>query len=104
MPYREKETEKVYFSIAEVASMIHQATSAIRFWEKEFNWLRPKKNKSGHRHYNRNDVDTVMKINWMLNGIGMTIEGVKKAHEMCYDNDLVEFVSSKQRNYQGKIT
>ena len=45
MPYKEKEIEKVYFTIGEVAEEFNVATSLIRFWETEFDILSPKKNK-----------------------------------------------------------
>ena len=101
MAYREKTAEelKVYYAIAEVANMIHVATSTLRYWEKEFRWLRPKKNKKGNRQYTKKDLAAVMTINWQLKHIGMTVEGVKKAHEMCYDKELVEWVAKQQRSY-----
>ena len=47
MPYKDKEVEKVYYPIGEVASIFGVNTSLIRFWEKEFDVLKPKKNKKG---------------------------------------------------------
>ena len=45
MPYKEKDIEKQYYTIGEVASMFGVAASLIRFWETEFEELKPKKNK-----------------------------------------------------------
>ena len=45
MPYKEKQIEKLYYSIGEVARMFNVNTSLIRFWEKEFDIIKPKKNK-----------------------------------------------------------
>ena len=100
MPYREKAIEKVYFKIAEVANMIHVATSTLRYWETEFKWLKPKKGKIGNRQYTKRDIATVMTINWQLKHIGMTVEGVRKSREMCYDKELVQWVANQQRSYQ----
>lgn len=100
MPYKERDIEKIYYTIAEVASMVRQNTSALRFWESEFKWLRPKKNKKGNRQYVKKDIAHVMLINWQLKHIGMTVEGVKKAREMCYDKEIVKFVADSQRSYQ----
>ena len=45
MPYKEKPTEKLFYKIGEVAEMFKVNVSLIRFWEKEFDILKPKKNK-----------------------------------------------------------
>lgn len=45
MPYKENKVEKLYYSIGEVAEMFHVNTSLIRFWEKEFDIIKPHKNK-----------------------------------------------------------
>ncbi|MBL7899499.1 MAG: MerR family transcriptional regulator, partial [Crocinitomicaceae bacterium] len=55
MPYKEKEPEKIYYSIGEVAAIFGVNTSLIRFWEKEFEIIRPKKNKKGNRMFTRED-------------------------------------------------
>ncbi|MCA1763056.1 MAG: MerR family transcriptional regulator, partial [Flavobacteriales bacterium] len=49
MPYREKEIEKLYYSIGEVSELFGVNNSLIRFWEKEFDIIQPKKNKKGNR-------------------------------------------------------
>ena len=57
MPYREKKIEKLYYSISEVAGMFDVNTSLIRFWESEFDIIKPKKNKRGNRMFTQNDID-----------------------------------------------
>jgi DNA-binding transcriptional MerR regulator len=89
MPYKDIEIEKVYFTIGEVAEMILQATSAVRFWEMEFPWLSPKKGKKGNRKYTRKDILIVENINYLLNTIGMTCKGVRQAHEYGYVENLI---------------
>ena len=51
MPYKEKNIEKSFFSIGEVAKMFKVNTSLIRFWENEFDELKPFKNKKGTLFY-----------------------------------------------------
>lgn len=97
MPYKERETEKVYFNIAEVAEMIHQETSLVRFWETEFNELHPKRNKKGNRHYTRADIQTVLDINILVKGMGMTLDGVKDAYAFAYVEDIKELYANKRR-------
>lgn len=84
MPYKERDIEKVYWTIAEAAEMVHQATSALRYWEMECKWLKPKKNKNGNRQYTKSDLQVVCDINYMLNVIGMTIKGLRQAHDLEY--------------------
>lgn len=101
MPYKEKEIHKVYWSIGEVAKMVHRATSAIRYWELEFYWIKVKKNKKGERYFTRDNVNQIIQVNHALNFVGMTTEGVKMAYNMGYLDSLFKFVSDHQRNYQS---
>ncbi|MFT6882935.1 MAG: DNA-binding transcriptional MerR regulator, partial [Marinoscillum sp.] len=62
MPYKEKEIEKKYFTIGEVADELKVATSLIRFWEGEFDIIKPKKNRKGNRQFTQEDVRNVKLI------------------------------------------
>jgi len=77
-PYREKPITKLYYSIGEVAGMFGVNTSLIRFWEKEFDILRPKKNKKGNRLFTQKDVDNLKVIYHLVKERGYTLEGAKK--------------------------
>jgi DNA-binding transcriptional MerR regulator len=78
MPYKEMKVEKLYFSIGEVAEMFDLPVSTIRFWENEFDILRPAKNKKGNRLFTQNDIRNLRIIHHLLKEEGMTISGVKK--------------------------
>tara|TARA_Y100001936_G_C16082577_1_gene679032 strand:+ start:569 stop:898 length:330 start_codon:yes stop_codon:yes gene_type:complete len=78
MPYKEKEIIKKYFSIGEVANKLNVNTSQIRFWEKEFEILNPKKNKSGSRKYTAKDIKIIEKIYRLLKDDKFTIDGARK--------------------------
>ena len=54
---QEKQPLKVYYSIGEVADMFGVNTSLIRFWEKEFDVIKPHKNKKGNRQFTKADID-----------------------------------------------
>lgn len=54
-------------------------TSLIRFWEKEFNSIRPKKNKKGNRLFSPKDVIAIDQIYLLVKEKGFTLEGAKKA-------------------------
>ena len=78
MPYKEKIIEKLYYSIGEVADMFEVNVSLLRFWEKEFDILKPKKNKKGNRMFTTKDLDNLKIIYHLLKERGYTLEGAKK--------------------------
>lgn len=69
---------KLYYSIGEVAEMFDVNTSHIRYWEKEFDVINPKKNKKGNRLFTREDVDNFHLIYHLVKERGYTLEGAKK--------------------------
>jgi DNA-binding transcriptional MerR regulator len=77
MPYREKEIEKLYYSIGEVSKMFDVNTSLIRFWEKEFDIIKPKKNKKGNRLFTKQDVENFRVIFHLVKERGYTLQGAK---------------------------
>ena len=78
MPYKEKKVEKLYYSIGEVAEMFNVNTSLIRFWEKEFDIIKPKKNKKGNRLFTQKDIDNFHLIFHLVKEKGMTLKGAQK--------------------------
>lgn len=78
MPYKEVKVEKLYYSIGEVARMFDVNTSLIRFWEKEFDIIKPKKNKKGNRLFTKKDIDNFHIIYHLVKEKGMTLKGAKK--------------------------
>ena len=78
MPYKEKKIEKLYYSIGEVARMIEVPVSTVRFWENEFDILKPMKNKKGNRMFTATDLKNLMIIHRLLKEEGMTMAGVKR--------------------------
>ena len=78
MPYKETKVEKLYYSIGEVARMFDVNTSLIRFWEKEFDIIKPKKNKKGNRLFTQKDIDNFHIIYHLVKEKGMTLKGAKK--------------------------
>ena len=78
MPYKESKVEKLYYSIGEVASMFGVNTSLIRFWEKEFDIIKPKKNKKGNRFFTKEDIEHFHLIYHLVKERGLTLKGAKK--------------------------
>jgi len=77
MPYKEKEISKLYYPIGEVAEMFDVNTSMIRFYEKEFDILQPKKNAKGNRLFRPEDIDNLKIIFNLIKDKGFTLQGAK---------------------------
>ena len=78
MPYKEKVIEKKYYSIGEVADMFNVATSLIRFWESEFDIIKPKKNRKGNRQFTVSDIENVKLIYHLVKEKGYTLGGARE--------------------------
>jgi len=70
--------ERVYYSIGELSRMFEVNTSLIRFWEKEFEILNPRKNKKGTRYFTPQDVDNFHLIYHLVKIKGYTLQGAKE--------------------------
>ena len=88
MPYKEPKIEKLFYSIGEVAQMFNVNTSLIRFWEKEFDIIKPKKNKKGNRLFTREDIDNFHIIFHLVKEQGMTLRGAKKKMSENKDDSI----------------
>ena len=88
MAYKEKEIEKLYYSIGEVAEQFNVAPSLIRFWESEFDLIKPKKNRKGNRQLTKEDIDSVRTIYHLVKEKGFTLQGAKEM--LRNDNNSVK--------------
>lgn len=70
--------DKLYYSIGEVARALNVNASLIRFWETEFEGLRPKKNKKGNRLFTKDDIAVLQKIYFLVKEKGHTLDGAKQ--------------------------
>tara|TARA_B100001559_G_C16270963_1_gene516036 strand:- start:247 stop:576 length:330 start_codon:yes stop_codon:yes gene_type:complete len=70
--------DKKYFSISEVSKLFNVNNSLLRFWEKEFEILKPKVKPSGVRKFTKKDIEKVSSIYRLLKEEGLTIQGAKK--------------------------
>jgi len=71
------EPKKVYYRIGEVAEMFNVKTSLIRYWEEEFDIIKPKKAHSGNRLFTQKDIDNFEIIYHLVKEKGMTIKGAR---------------------------
>ncbi|MDD3739447.1 MAG: MerR family transcriptional regulator, partial [Lentimicrobiaceae bacterium] len=70
-------TKKLYYKIGEVAEIFGVTTSLIRYYEKEFDIIKPRRNKKGNRLFTQNDIDNFHKIFHLIKEEGYTLEGTK---------------------------
>ena len=78
MPYKEREISKMYYTMGEVAILFDVNQSLIRFYEKEFDILQPKKNKKGNRYFTPEDIENLKIIFHLIREKGYTLNGAKE--------------------------
>ena len=91
--------QKLYYTIGEVSELFEVNPSLIRFWENEFDFLKPLKNKKGNRMFTKEDIDTIRIIYHLVKEKGYTLQG---AYEKMKKNredveKQVEIIDSLQR-------
>ena len=76
MPYKEYKPEKLYYSIGEVAEMLGESTSLVRFWSDMFSeFIRPERNRKGNRRFTPSDVSAFKVIHYLVKDQKMTLDG-----------------------------
>ena len=79
MPYKEFKIEKLYYTIGEVAEILNENTSLVRFWAQKFpEFIKPARNKKGNRLFTADDVTNFKLIYYLVKERGMTLEGAAK--------------------------
>ena len=105
MPYKEPKIEKLYYSIGEVAEMFNVNTSLIRFWEKEFDIIKPHKNKKGNRLFTPKDIENFHLIFHLVKERGMTLKGAKKKLKENREDTIHDFeVVSRLKKIRNLLT
>ena len=79
MPESIAEQEKLWYGIGETAEALGVPASTLRFWEKEFDMIKPRKNKKGDRFYSKNDIAILRTIQYLTKVKGYTLQGAKTA-------------------------
>jgi DNA-binding transcriptional MerR regulator len=70
--------DKLFYKIGEAGKLVGVEPYVLRYWETEFSFLKPRKNKSGQRVYVKKDLEILLQIKKMLYQDRLTIEGVRK--------------------------
>ena len=112
MPYKETDTVKLYYTIGEVSEMFDVNPSLVRFWEKEFDVLKPKKNKKGNRLFTPEDIDNFKVIYNLVKVQGLTLDGAKKymkdnrkavKHELKQEKGQFSEIETRLKTIRNKL-
>ncbi|MDN6280093.1 MAG: MerR family transcriptional regulator [Psychroflexus sp.] len=95
---------KLYYSIGEVADAFEVNTSLIRFWEKEFDEIQPKKNAKGNRKFSQEDIKNLELIYHLVKERGFTLEGAKTHLKETKNETLSKFeIISKLKRIKEEL-
>jgi len=99
LPYKEKNIEKLYYTIGEVAEIFKVAPSLIRFWQSEFEIINPKKNKKGNRQFTKGDIENIKIVYHLVKEKGYTLQGAKELikTDKVKVKDNFEMISSLEK-------
>ncbi len=88
--------EKLYYSMGETTEIFNLPPSTLRFWEKEFDMIKPRKNKKGDRFFSKNDIALIRTIHYLTRVKGYTLQGAKDAlkHNFIGEADNAAIVSA----------
>ena len=107
-------SENAYKTISEVVEIIGlkskkgklKPTHTLRYWEKEFNQIKPRILKGNRRYYDQKNIELLKKIHFLLKDRGMTINGVKKflKNKETLELDEISNRSISKSNIRNKVT
>jgi DNA-binding transcriptional MerR regulator len=83
-------TKKLFYRIGEVAKKFNVKTSLIRYWEQEFDFIKPKKSKGGIRMFSQKDIDKFEIIYHLIKEKGYTIQGAKEYIRNKRENENID--------------
>ena len=78
MALKKDKNLKLFYSISEVAQMFDVNESTLRFWEKEFDIIHPRKTEKGTRYYKQEDIDAVRLVYHLVKERGLTLAGARQ--------------------------
>jgi DNA-binding transcriptional MerR regulator len=100
-------SEKLYYRIGEIAELLKVNTSVLRFWETQFDQLKPQKSKTGQRLYSNRDLELLKQIHQLLYKEKLTIAGAKtritpsRKGDATEGNELLDLLRGVRQELQG---
>jgi DNA-binding transcriptional MerR regulator len=94
--------KKLYYSISEVSKITNIEQYVLRYWETEFEQLKPQKNRAGNRIYTNKDIQLIMHIKTLLRERKYTIEGAKKIMENYAPEKILQVSEPENGNIEAE--
>lgn len=98
--------QKLYYTISEVSKEIGEEAHILRYWEKEFDQLKPKKNRAGKRNYTKDDIEKIRIIKKLIRDEKLSIEGAREKFSIILVNPQKEatlFDFTKDNNNNDEL-
>lgn len=96
-------TEKLFYSIEEVSQLIEEPKTTIRYWERHFKEVTPKRTPGGRRLYTSKDIDILRRIKYLLHIEGLSISSArKKLHKKSNIDEIINDLMELKRILEGK--
>jgi DNA-binding transcriptional MerR regulator len=100
--------EKRFYSISEVAGLLKISQSKLRFWEKEFRQLKPRRNEGGTRFYTADDMEVVKQIMFLVDQQKLTLDGARqglsqKKDQVSKQQEMVERLKRVRAELRGLL-
>jgi DNA-binding transcriptional MerR regulator len=96
--------EKIFYSITEVAKEFDVNPSLLRYWEKEFNSIRPHKSAKGTRQYRKEDIEAIRRVYHLVKEKGLTLVGAKEVLKNKGSNEIkTEDVVYRLKNVRAEL-
>lgn len=97
--------QKLYYSISEVCSIVDEEQHILRYWEKEFEGLRPKKNRGGNRIYSEKDLKIVKVIKILIREEMLSLKGAKEQLKKILETQSIEnYLKTREKNKSVSMT
>ena len=95
--------EKLYYSIGEISEVFNVNASLIRFWEKEFEIIKPKKNSKGTRRYSSIDIEKLQTIHHLVKEKGYTVLVLEQLKILNKNFEVIKKLEKVKSNMQEVI-
>lgn len=104
-----EEFGKMYYKISDVAEMLGVATSTLRYWEKEFPGISPRRSRTNQRYYSPENIRKLRIINYLVRDKGLRIEAAKEELEKNSDNvsrrfEIIDILKDTRNQLQEMLS
>lgn len=93
--------KKLYYSISEISKLIDEEQHILRYWEKEFSALTPRKNRSGNRVYSEKDLQIIKAIKHLLRDEQLSVKGANDKLKILVSSNFDESILNGDSNIKN---